>query len=155
MVDVDRHPSPYAPLTRGGRSDRRHRPFLRTARLNLVGWLAVVGSCLAAAGLGFAAGWLLGLPRPVTASVGGLLPLALLVAADRRRWAAMFVGYRWGGTPAEVSAVVADLNGRGVAASAEIDSDGQKASLQYRNADAEVVHTVLAAHGVPAPRHRF
>jgi len=123
--------------------------MFRTAKLNMVGRAAVVGSCLAAAGLGFAAGQLVGLPIAVTASAGGLLPPALLVAADRRKWRAALTAYGWGGTEAEVSAVVAELLRRGVVANVEIWGEDESVSLQYRNADAGVVATVLAEHGIP------
>ncbi|MHB8188428.1 MAG: hypothetical protein ACYDDU_20630 [Dermatophilaceae bacterium] len=122
---------------------------MRTAKLNMVGGAAVVGSCLIAAGLGFAGGRFLGLPVAVTASAGGLLPLALIAVVDRRRWGAMLAVYGWGGTAAEVSAVAADLVRRGVVANVEMDDD-ESASLWYRNGDADVVSTVLAEHGVPA-----
>jgi hypothetical protein len=128
---------------------------LRTAKLNTVGGTAVVASCLAAAGLGFATGRFLGLPIAITTPAGGLLPLALVAAVDRRRWRAMFVGYGWGGISDEVSAVAADLVRRGVVANVEMDYDGERASLRYRNADADVVSTVLAEHGVPPIRQRF
>jgi hypothetical protein len=126
---------------------------LRTAKLNIVGGAAVVGSCLAGAGLGFAAGWFFGLPVAVTASAGGLLPLALLVAADHRKWRAMLAEYGWGGTEAEVSAVAAELLRRGVVANVEIWGEDESVSLQYRNADADVVATVLAELGIPAMDH--
>ena len=127
--------------------------MFRTARLNIVGWAAVLGSCLAAAGLGFAAGRLSGLPIAVTAPAAALLPLALLVAADRRKWRAMLAGYGWGGTEAEVSAVAAALLRRGVVANVEIWGEDESASLQYRNADADVVATVLAEYGIPGMDH--
>jgi hypothetical protein len=125
--------------------------MFRTARLNIVGWAAVVGSCLAAAGLGFALGRLSGLPIAVTAPAAALLALALLVAADRRKWRAMLTGYGWGGTEAEVAAVAAELLRRGVVASVEIWREGEddSVSLQYRNVDAGVVATVLAEQGIP------
>lgn len=86
-----------------------------------------------------------------TASASGLLPLAILAAADRRRWRAMPATYGWGGTAAEVSAVAVELLGRGVLANVAIEGDDDSASLCYRNADADVVSTVLAEHGIPAP----
>ena len=148
---MDRRYAEYMPL-RSGKPPRR-RGILRTAKLNMVGGAAVVGTCLAAAGLGFAAGRLLGLPVAVTASAGGLLPLALLAGLDRRRWRAMLAGYGWGGTTAEVSAVAAELLRRGVVANVEVHDDDESTSLWYRNADADVVSTVLAEHGVPAVDH--
>lgn len=109
----------------------------------------MVGSCLAGAGLGLLAGRLSGLPIAVTAVVGGLLPLVLLVAADRRKWRAMLTAYGWGGTEAEVAAVAAELHRRGVVANVEIWSGDDSVSLRYRNADADVVATVLAEQGIP------
>ena len=143
---MNRHDAHEAPLMFRGVGPRRS--FVRTAQLNMVGRAALVGSCIAASSLGFAAGRFLGLPVAFTTSAAGLLPLAVVVAVDRRRWRSMLVGYGWGGTVAEVSAVAADLGLRGVAADVEGDDDGENASLRYRNADADVVRTVLADHGV-------
>jgi hypothetical protein len=150
---MDRRYEEYMPLRPG--EPRRRRRILRTVKLNVVGGAAVVVSCLIGAGLGFAAGRLLGLPVAFTASAGGLLPLAVLAAVDRRRWRAMLAGYGWGGTAAEVSAVAAELLRRGVVANVEVheDDDEDRASLWYRKADADVVSTVLAEHGVPAHDH--
>ena len=127
--------------------------MFRTAKLNIVGSAAVVGSCITAAGLGFAAGRFFGLPVAVTTSAGGLLPLAFLVAADRRKWRWMLAVYGWGGTATEVSAVAAELLRRGVVANVEIYGEDESASLQYRNADAKVVETVLAEQGIPPIDH--
>lgn len=144
---MDRRYARFAPLRSG--TPRRRRRILRTARLNIVGRTAVAGGCLIAAGLGLAAGRLLGLPVAATAPVGGLLPLAILAAADRRRWRAMLSTYGWGGTAVEVSAVAVELLGRGVVANVAMHEDDDSASLSYRNADADVVSTVLAEHGIP------
>lgn len=144
---MDRRKAEYAPLRSA--TPRRRRRILRTAQLNVVGRTAVVGACLTAASLGFAAGRLVGLPVVATVLAGGLLPLAILAAADRRRWRAMTAVYGWGGTAAEVSAVAVELLRRGVVVTAAIDGDDDSASLCYRNADADVVSTVLAEHGIP------
>lgn len=146
LADMERRYPEYMPL-RFGKPPRR-RGILRTAKLNMVGGAAVVGTCLAAAGLGFVAGRLLGLPVAVTASAGGLLPLALLTTVDRHRWKSMLASYGWGGTTAEVSAVAAELLRRGVVTNVEVHDD-VSTSLRYRKADADVVLTVLAEHGVP------
>ena len=119
----------------------------------MVGRLVLLGSCVAGAGVGFAVGRVFGLPTAVASSAGGLIPVAVVVALDRRRWRAMLVGYGWGGTAAEVSEVAADLARRGVAAHVELDGDGESASLRYRNADGDVVSAVLAERGVPAVQH--
>lgn len=121
----------------------------------MVGRLALLGCCVVAAGVGFAVGRILGLPAAVAASAGGLMPIAVVVALDRRRWRTMVTGYGWGGTAAEVSEVVADLARRGVEAHVRLNDDGRSASLRYRHADAAVVSTVLADRSVPGlPRPR-
>ena len=61
----------------------------------------------------------------------------------------MLTAHGWGGTEAEVSAVAAELLRRGVVANVEIWGEDESASLQYRNADADVVATVLAEQGIP------
>ena len=61
----------------------------------------------------------------------------------------MLAGYGWGGTPAEVSAVAAELLLRGVVTNVEVHDD-ESTSLRYRNADADVVSIVLAELGVRA-----
>jgi len=121
-------------------------------KLNIVGEAAVLGSCVMAAGLGFAAGRFLRLPVAVTASSGGLLPLALLAVVDRRRWRASLAAYGWGGSADEVSAMASELLRLGVVTNVEIqlEDDDETASLWYRNADVDVVSTVLAEHGLPA-----
>jgi hypothetical protein len=150
---MDRPYAPYMRLRLG--KPRRRRRMFRTAKLNMVGVAAVVGSCLTAAGLGFAAGRFLGLPVAIIASAGGLLPLAFLVAADRRKWRAMLAVYGWGGTAAEVTAVAAELLRQGVVANVEMNDEDESASLRYRNADADVVATVLAEFGIPGIDHGF
>ncbi len=147
---MDRRLQPYAPL-RAGRRPRWRRHLLRTARLNAAGRAALVGGCAAAGGLGWALGRLPAVPAGLSVPVGGLLPLLLVVGADRRRWRAMRTGYGWGGTPDQVAAVVADLAERGVRATTELSADGTQGSLRYRNADARAVRVVLAEHGVVAP----
>ena len=61
----------------------------------------------------------------------------------------MLATYGWGGTAVEVSAVAVELLGRGVVANVAMHEDDDSASLSYRNADADVVSTVLAEHGIP------
>ena len=145
---MERHYPSEAPLRLG--NPPRRRQILRTAKLNMVGGAVVLGSCLAAAGLGFAAGRLFGVPVAVTAWVCGLLPLALLATVDRRRWKSMIASHGWGGPAAEVSTVAVELLRRGVVTNVEMNDDDETASLWYRNADADVVSTVLTERGLPA-----
>ena len=65
----------------------------------------------------------------------------------------MLAVYGWGGTATEVSAVATELLRRGVVANVEIYGEDESASLQYRNADAKVVETVLAEQGIPPIDH--
>jgi len=67
----------------------------------------------------------------------------------------MDASYGWGGTAAEVVAAVAELLRRGVVANVEINDDDEAASPWYREADADVVSTVLTEHGLPAIGSRF
>ncbi|MEP7036635.1 MAG: hypothetical protein ABI934_13695 [Actinomycetota bacterium] len=149
---MDRRDAPYLRLT-SGKPPRRRRMF-RTAKLNIGGRAAVLGLCLAGAGLGLFLGRLSGLPIALTVLVGGLLPLVLLVAADRRKWGAMLTGYGWGATEDEVSAVAAELRRRGVVVNVEVWGEDDSVSLRYRNADAKAVATVLAQQGIP-PMHQW
>jgi|GEM_PF-1882889 len=145
---MERRAAEYMPLKSG--NPHRRRRILRTAKLNIVGGAVMLGSCLSAAGLGFAAGRYLALPVAVTAAAGGLLPLVLLSVADRRRWRAMLTAYG-GGTADEASAVALELLRRGVVTNVEIqlEHDNRTASLWYRNADVDVVSTVLAERSLP------
>lgn len=107
-----------APL-RPGRV-RGRRPWLRTAQLDAVGWAALLGTCCATAGAGFAGLRMAG--RPGRAGlVLALGPLGALVLVDRRRWAGTTRGLGWGGSPDEVAEVAEQLRSEGVFASVRPD----------------------------------
>lgn len=153
-----------APL-RPGRRPRRH--WLRTARLNAVGWAALAGACVVAAALSVAAASALALPS-WTGALCAVTPLGAVVLADRRRWAAMESGFGWGGSVDEVTTIVAELEVQGVACHVHVQQspptgwdrpwepppgDGAvpEASLCYANRDSAAVRAVLRAHGVDLP----
>ena len=149
----------------GGCRRRRRRSWLRTARLNVVGWSALLGACLVAAALGLVS---------VTALVATLTrrrlrsdPGGRVVFADRRRWARMETGFGWGGSMEEVTRIADELEAEGVhvrvspeavgsawddrADSPPDRAAGETAFLEYRNRDAEVVMRKLREHGVHPP----
>ncbi len=159
-----------APMRQGR---RRHHHWLRTARLNAVGWAALLGACLVAAAVGVAAAGFIAIPRGWGA-VLGMLPLGALVLLDRRRWAAMEAHFGWGASEADVARIASELANQGVlttihtAATADAwgepgdgwgrpnepltsDETVTTASLSYRNRDAQAVAATLRAHGIPFP----
>ncbi len=87
--DIPRRYADYEPVPRRWPPPE---PWLRTAQLNLVGWSALLGACLGAAGLGLAAARLTPLPPRARLKFAVAPVVALVVAlvvADRRRWAAI------------------------------------------------------------------
>ena len=133
----------YGPLTSG----RAHRHLLRTARLNLVGWLALLLLCAmagtVAALLGNAVGW----PWWVTGACAVLLVLAGVVGLDRRRWAGMSTSFSWTDDPAEVGTVVEALRQRGLPVEMIIDPDDGTPRLSCRNRHAKRVQALIATLG--------
>ena len=150
----------------GGCRRRRRRSWLRTARLNVVGWSALVGACLVAAALGLVSVTALGWPRSLGAACA-VIPVAGVVFADRRRWARMETGFGWGGSMEEVTRIADELEAEGVHARVSPEAvgsawddradsppdraAGETAFLEYRNRDAEVVMRKLREHGVHPP----
>ena len=97
----------------GWRARQPRRSWFRTARLDVVGWSALLGTCLVAAAAGVAVATALGRPRPYGAACA-IVPLAAVVLADRRRWARMRSSVGWGGSVEDVARVVALLEDRGI-----------------------------------------
>lgn len=151
----------------------RHHYWLRTARLNAVGWTALLGLCLAAAAVGVATAGAMAAPNWWGASLA-VLPLGVVMLLDRRRWAAMETGFWWGGSETEVAHIAAELSDHGVItqvhpeppaegwpepAYGRGDPEGaptggpalRTASLIYHNRDAKAVAAMLRAHGLPFP----
>lgn len=130
----------------GWTRDRRPR-FLRTARLDAVGYAALGGACLAAAaGSGPALRWA-GRPAAVRAALGPVVVGTVLVALDRRRWAAMTMGFSFTDDPAATRAVAELLVARGLPVEVEADRPG----LRYAHRDARRVHAALADLGIDTP----
>jgi hypothetical protein len=120
--------------------------FLRTARLNAVGYAALVGACLVAgavtAVLLQATGW----PMPVRAALGPVLVVLALVVADRRKWARMETGFSFTDDVATMRAVAGRLVAQGVPVTFDVEDAAPK--LRYRNGDARRVHATLAELGI-------
>jgi hypothetical protein len=134
---------PTAPLAP---DHRRPLSFLRTARLNAVGYAALAGACLVAgvvSGLTLApTGWRL-LLRVV---VGPLVVLVALVIADRRKWGRMETSFSFTDDVATMRAVADRLTARGLPVTLDEERGGP--SLRYRNRDAKQVHAALADLGI-------
>ena len=171
MAAPRRHGEYAAAPLRPGRIRRHH--WLRTARLNAVGWTALLGLCLVAAAVGVAIAWAVAVPSWWGAALA-VLPLGAVVLLDRRRWAAMETSFGWGGSVAEVADIAAQLANQGVTTQvhAEPPTGGwhepaydrrgpewppagglplTTASLGYRNRDAKTVAGTLRANGLPVP----
>lgn len=153
-----------APL-RHGRGFRR--PWLRTAQLNVVGWAALLGACVAAAGVGVVVARVLRLPGWSGAALA-VVPLGAVALADRRRWAAMETSFGWGGSADDVARIASALEAQGIATGISADATAAEewgepvglgpgdpmthtASLSYRNRDAKTVEAMLRAHGIEPP----
>lgn len=160
----------YEPAPLRHRRDRRHY-WLRTARLNSVGWTALLGLCLAAAAVGVAAARAMAVPNWWGASLAAL-PLGAVMLVDRRRWAGMEISFGWGGSEAEVAHIAGELSDQGVIAQVHTEAPAEgwpepasgrggpeepqaggpalsTASLSYRSRDAKAVAAILRAHGLP------
>jgi hypothetical protein len=150
----------------GWRRRGRRRSWLRTARLNVVGWSALLGACLVVAALGIATTTALAWPRALGAA-GAVIPVAAVIFADRRRWARMETSVDWGGSVEEVARIADELESEGVHARVRPDAPGSPwrvgadpppdtaeattAALEYRNGDLDVVRKKLREHGVRPP----
>ncbi|MCU1537484.1 MAG: hypothetical protein JWP82_1835 [Humibacillus sp.] len=146
------------PSAWGRRRRQPRRSWLRTARLNLAGWSALLGSCLGAGLLGVFAATAMG-PPPAFGAMLAVVPVLAIVAVDRRRWARMQTSHGWGGSVEEVAQVAALLEARGVHAQVVPDDDPPSgvdpgpphtavptpatASLHHLNRDADAVRKAL------------
>src|SRR4051795_406760 len=107
----------------GWRRHGRRRSWLRSARLNVVGWSGLLGACLVVAALGIATTTALGWPRALGAA-GAVIPVAAVVVADRRRWARMETSVDWGGSVEEVARIADELGADGVDARVRVEAPG-------------------------------
>jgi hypothetical protein len=133
-----------AELARG--RPRRHRHLFHNARLNAVGWAALIAASLASAALGAAAATLVGRTAGVGAAVGLPLVVLVLVVLDRRRTWLRPIGFGWTEELAEVEAVGQELSRRGLEVSVQEDPP----RLTFRRRDQRVVAEVL---GLPPGRY--
>jgi len=125
---------------------RRPRPFLRTARLDAVGYGALVAACLVAAPVGALALGATGWPLPVRDLVGPLVVVLALLVADRRKWARMQTSFSFTDDVATMRAVADQLTARGLPVTLDVERWGP--SLRYRNRDAKRVHAALHDLGI-------
>jgi hypothetical protein len=129
---------------------RRHRGLFRTAQLNIVGWAAAAGLCLAGVGIGVASTRASGVAAWVAAPAGGAAVLLVVVAADRRKWGTMETGYGWTEDAVEVERVADLIERDGVTVRMDTDELGQK-MLRYFNRDGRRVGRILRRAGIAPP----
>lgn len=139
---------PHAVLSARDRLPRRH--FLRTARLNAVGFSALGGACLVAAATGALASRRTGRPPAIGAALGPAVVLTGLVALDRRKWAGTTTGFSFTDDAATTRAVADQLAARGLPVIVEERPPGSPA-LRYAHRHARQVHAALEDLGIPAP----
>jgi hypothetical protein len=133
---------PSAHLSRGR---VRARSFLRTARLNVVGYAALIGACLVAAVGSASALRTTGWPPVLRAAVGPVVVVLVLVAADRRKWSRMETSFSFTDDPAELRTVADRLLAQGLPVRVEED---QGPAITYRHRDARRVHAALRQLGI-------
>jgi hypothetical protein len=151
---MQRHPSSaYLSSQKVG----RHRPItlprrglFRTAQLNAAGWSAVVGLCAAGAGAGLVAARFTRAATWITMPAGGAFAMAGLIAADRRKWAAMPSTYAWTDNLDDVLQIADMLTRAGIAVSVEIDEFDQP-MLRFLNRDRRRIRGVFRSAGLSFP----
>jgi hypothetical protein len=126
----------------------RARPFLRTARLNAVGYSALVGACLVAAVVSALALRATGWPQGLRAGVGPLVVVLALLGADRRKWARMETSFSFSDDARDLRSIADRLAAQNLPATVEVD--GRVLVLRYRNGDAARVHAALDGLGIRA-----
>jgi hypothetical protein len=131
----------------------RRGGLFRSARLNLVGWMAVGALCLVGAATGYGIGSLVGGPVVVWLVIGALLCIGTLVVVDRRRWGRLWTGYSWGDTPQATEGVGRELTRRGLVVATRTYPDG-RVGLRYRNRDCRRVARALSQLGIRPPHGR-
>lgn len=144
-VGMDR---PYAVLSARHRLPRRH--FLRTARLNAVGYSALGGACLVAAAIGAVSLRRTGRPPATGAALEPVVVLTGLVALDRRKWAGTTTGFSFSDDAAATRAVADQLGARGLPVRVEELPPGSP-GLRYAHRHARQVHAALEDLGISAP----
>ena len=132
---------PLMPPT--ARSLRRRRPFLRTARLNAVGWGARLGACTAAAAASAPVTRRTGWSLLIRAGAGPAAVVTALVVLDRRRWRAMEAGLSFTDDAALTAAVVDRLVADGLPV--HLDEGPGKPGIRYANRYGRRIETALEA----------
>lgn len=125
-------------LTAGRRRRRWH--LFNNARLNWVGWTALLGASLVSAALGALVASTVGAPPWLGAAVGLPLVLLVLVATDRRRTWRGSCQFGWTESLAEVAAAAETLRQQGVEVTVH---EGDYPSLTFRRRDRRAVAAAL------------
>ena len=130
-----------------GRRRRGKWRVFNNARLNWVGWSALLAASLVSEVLGALAAVLLGVPPWVGAAVGLPLVVVVLLVTDRRRTWSGSIQFGWTESLAEVAAAAEALRQQGV--EADVNEDCCR-SLTFRRRDQRAVAAVL---GLPPGRY--
>jgi hypothetical protein len=126
----------------------RPRPWLRTARLNAVGYAALLAACLLAgvvtAVVLRATGW----PLPLRAALGPMVVVLALVVGDRRKWSRTETSFSFSDDSTDMRSVAARLAAQNLPVT--VDVAGRVLVLRYRNGDRGRVHAALHSLGIRA-----
>jgi hypothetical protein len=139
------HPTEFELLA--GRRRQRKLHLFTNARLNWVGWSALVAASLVSGAFGALVAALLDVPPWVGAALGLPLVVIGLLVADRRRTWLGSIQFGWTESLAEVQTAADTVRSRGVEAAVD---EGDCPSLTFRRRDQRTVAAVL---GLPTGRY--
>ncbi|MEU4693979.1 hypothetical protein [Actinoplanes sp. NPDC023714] len=146
MPERQRQSAAYLSSSRIG----RRRELFRTAELNAAGWAALTGFCVSGAAAGLTISRFTGIPNWITMPVGGFTAFAVVLAADRSKWANMHTTYTWTDNLAEVERIATVLQRVGVSVLVVVNGTDWP-SLDYRNGDRRHVDRAFRDAGLPPP----
>jgi hypothetical protein len=139
------HPTEFELLA--GRRRQRKLHLFTNARLNWVGWSALVAASLVSGALGALVAALLDVPPWVGVALGLPLVVIVLLVADRRRTWLGSIQFGWTESLSEVETAAGILRSQGVEAAV---NEGDCPSLTFRRRDQRAV---AAALGLPSGRY--
>jgi hypothetical protein len=127
--------------------------LFKTARLNAVGWLAVVGFCVVLAAIFGGAAALAGWSWWLAALLGAITAFATALVWDYHKWADLYTNYGWTDDEDEKVRVCAALNSAGVGAELSSWNDEPPFAVRLKNRDLGRANRVFSEAGIrPIPR---
>jgi hypothetical protein len=124
----------------------RPRPWLRTARLNAVGYAALLAACSLAGVITAVVLRGTGWPLTIRAVIGAVAVLLALVGADRRKWSQMETSLSFTDDATDMQWVADRLAAQNLPVAVGVE--GRVLVLRYRNGDTARVHAALANLGI-------